>query len=582
MKKEEKSAEKLAAKREKAFAKVQDIKGKLEGLSFSASEFNALDQQRTELQASVSELTDLVDTLSAQLQGRLGFKYSDPVRGFDRSKVKGLVAKLIKVKDSKNATALEVVAGGKLYQVVVDEAITGKALLDRGKLERRVTIIPLDKINPRQVSGSACDRASSIAGSLQSTAQPAIELVGFDEEVRSAVEYVFGSTIIVDGMKAANQICDATKTRTVTLEGDVYDPSGTISGGSKNQLGTTLAKLTQLTEATKDLHEKQAALTAATAKLDSMRAESASYEKLSTRLELAEAELEAVDKHLSQTSFGMLAEKRDSMTKELRDMEEELVKMEKEKDEKWGLYEELKEKEAELTQQREHRLVAIEEAVKKAKIDVAAKTKYAREVRICFVVAAYAESSIPVLLPCSFFPVQQAQSQSQTQSLELESLEAEVLAAEEAVQAAKVALDEATEEEAEIQMKVGQVRSLYEDAKAELDELEARIEKFSSEVVELKRDRSDIVKSASAATLEAKKLAVSISRIRKERAGAERLVSTMLKKYAWIESEKSAFGVRGGDYDFETTDPNEVGRHLKELKGEQDSLVSPEPPHLLG
>jgi structural maintenance of chromosome 2 len=126
---------------------VQDIKEKLAGLSFSASEFEALEQQRNELEASVSELSDLVDTLSAQLQGRLAFNYSDPVRGFDRSKVKGLVAKLIKVKDSKHATALEVVAGGKLYQVVVDEAITGKALLDRGKLQRRVTIIPLDKIN---------------------------------------------------------------------------------------------------------------------------------------------------------------------------------------------------------------------------------------------------------------------------------------------------------------------------------------------------------------------------------------------------------------------------------------------------
>lgn len=156
-----------------------------------------------------------------------------------------------------------------------------------------------------------------------------------------------------------------------------------------------------------------------------------------------------------------------------------------------------------------------------------------------------------------------------------------MLAAEEAVLVAKVALDEAVEEEAEIQMKVGQVRSLYEDAKAELDALDDRIEKFSSKVVELKHDRSDLAKSASAATLEAKKLAVSISRIHKERAGAERLVNTMLKKYAWIESEKSAFGVRGGDYDFEETDPNEVGKQLKDLKGEQESLVSHDPPHLL-
>ena len=213
-----------------------------------------------------------METLSAQLEGRLAFNYSDPVRGFDRSKVKGLVARLMKVKRPEHATALEVVAGGKLYQVVVDEAITGKALLSRGKLERRVTIIPLDKIQPRRVSSTACEKATDIADELGSTASPAIELVGFDEEVRNAMEYVFGSTLVVDGMKAANQICDATKTRTVTLDGDVYDPSGTISGGSRNSLGSTLSKLSELTEAQKNLSKMKERLRVVAAELDAMKA----------------------------------------------------------------------------------------------------------------------------------------------------------------------------------------------------------------------------------------------------------------------------------------------------------------------
>ena len=58
----------------------------------------------------------MVDKLSAQLAGRLSFEYNDPTPGFDRSKVKGLVAKLVTVKDAAHSTALEVVAGGKLYQ----------------------------------------------------------------------------------------------------------------------------------------------------------------------------------------------------------------------------------------------------------------------------------------------------------------------------------------------------------------------------------------------------------------------------------------------------------------------------------
>lgn len=57
-----------------------------------------------------------VDRLSAQVAGRLNFEYKDPHRNFDRSRVKGLVAKLVQVKDPSHSTALEVAAGGRLYQ----------------------------------------------------------------------------------------------------------------------------------------------------------------------------------------------------------------------------------------------------------------------------------------------------------------------------------------------------------------------------------------------------------------------------------------------------------------------------------
>lgn len=59
----------------------------------------------------------IVDRLSAQVAGRLNFEYKDPTKNFDRSRVKGLVAKLVQVKDPAHSTALEVAAGGRLYQV---------------------------------------------------------------------------------------------------------------------------------------------------------------------------------------------------------------------------------------------------------------------------------------------------------------------------------------------------------------------------------------------------------------------------------------------------------------------------------
>lgn len=49
--------------------------------------------------------------------------YRDPERGWDRSKVKGLLANLITVRDVSYATGLEVVAGGRLYNIIVDTEV---------------------------------------------------------------------------------------------------------------------------------------------------------------------------------------------------------------------------------------------------------------------------------------------------------------------------------------------------------------------------------------------------------------------------------------------------------------------------
>lgn len=51
------------------------------------------------------------------------FSGRDPERGWDRSKVKGLLANLITIQDVSYATALEVVAGGRLYNIVVDTEV---------------------------------------------------------------------------------------------------------------------------------------------------------------------------------------------------------------------------------------------------------------------------------------------------------------------------------------------------------------------------------------------------------------------------------------------------------------------------
>jgi len=84
---------------------------------------------------------------------QLDFNYTPPP-GFDTRKVKGLVASLLALKpeDHGKSTALEIAAGGKLYNVIVENERVGKDLLERGGIKKRVTLVPLNKIRAFKLS----------------------------------------------------------------------------------------------------------------------------------------------------------------------------------------------------------------------------------------------------------------------------------------------------------------------------------------------------------------------------------------------------------------------------------------------
>mmetsp|Transcript_27410 Transcript_27410/g.56101 ORF Transcript_27410/g.56101 Transcript_27410/m.56101 type:complete len:86 (+) Transcript_27410:640-897(+) len=70
--------------------------------------------------------------LTTKLQEHFALAYSDPDKGFDGDWVKGMVTKLAQVQNPKHSEAAKVVAEGRLYQALVDDVVTGKALLDGG------------------------------------------------------------------------------------------------------------------------------------------------------------------------------------------------------------------------------------------------------------------------------------------------------------------------------------------------------------------------------------------------------------------------------------------------------------------
>jgi structural maintenance of chromosome 2 len=162
----------------------------------SATDLTTALQTKQNQLAALTEQCEVLEAKMGAHQG-LNFEYDDPVKGFNRNQVKGVVSRLIRVKDERASTALEVAAGGKLFNVIVSDEVTATQLLERGRLRRRVTIIPLNKITSSEISPKVVQAATSKVGA--SHVRTALSLVGFDDELRPAMAAVFGSVLICDG-----------------------------------------------------------------------------------------------------------------------------------------------------------------------------------------------------------------------------------------------------------------------------------------------------------------------------------------------------------------------------------------------
>lgn len=79
-------------------------------------EFRQLQQKRAALRQEVDQLKSQISNIEMR-HPSISFHYRDPVTNFDRRSVYGVVCRLMKLKDPKFATALEIAAGGKVTTI---------------------------------------------------------------------------------------------------------------------------------------------------------------------------------------------------------------------------------------------------------------------------------------------------------------------------------------------------------------------------------------------------------------------------------------------------------------------------------
>ncbi|WP_438446794.1 chromosome segregation protein SMC [Gorillibacterium sp. sgz5001074] len=153
--------------------------------------------------------------------------------------IHGAVAELVKV-PAEVELAMETALGGAMQHIVVENEANGReaiAFLKR-KQFGRATFLPLDVIRARSIPEH---EARSVAG-MDGFVGLAVDLVQFAPVYKDIVGSLLGNVIVADRLEDANRIAARCqyRYRVVTLEGDVVNPGGSMTGGSQQKKSSNL------------------------------------------------------------------------------------------------------------------------------------------------------------------------------------------------------------------------------------------------------------------------------------------------------------------------------------------------------
>ena len=158
--------------------------------------------------------------------------------------IHGTLSQLITV-DNENSTAIEIALGAAMQNVVVSTESDAKRAINYLKQNNvgRATFLPISAIKPRYMEEKNLDDNFGFV-------DVASNLVDCDEQYRDIVENLLGRVMVVEDIDCAIAISKKYKNRykIVTLDGQVMNPGGSMSGGSKGKGSGVLSRANLIEE----------------------------------------------------------------------------------------------------------------------------------------------------------------------------------------------------------------------------------------------------------------------------------------------------------------------------------------------
>ena len=268
-------------KLEQAKKKIEDIL--INGERRKQELTSDISKQRTrreELRIAENRLSARLRTIEEMEHNYEGYNY--PVKFIMQSGLSGIhgvVAEMLDV-PAKLETAIETALGAAKQNIIVTDDESAKRAVAELKANRagRLTFIPADSIR-----GTYQEPDDSIKND-PAFLGIASDLVGFEDKYQDAFDYLLGRTCVVEKLDDAIRLSRKVKKqgfRFVTLEGEVINPQGAITGGkykgeNSNLIGrrNEMARLTKEIDGTKkDIEKIEGELSKAERELEKVTAE---------------------------------------------------------------------------------------------------------------------------------------------------------------------------------------------------------------------------------------------------------------------------------------------------------------------
>lgn len=500
----------------------QKLEKELGKLGFEPGQEEDMYKQESSLQQRIRQLRQESDALKRKV-ANIDFTYADPTPGFDRGKVKGLIAQLFTLdKEHTHAgTALEICAGGRLYNVVVDTEVTGTQILKNGKLRKRVTIIPLNKIAAFKASAQSIATAQKIA---PGKVDLALSLVGYDEEVSAAMEYVFGNTLVCADSDTAKKVTfdPSVRMRSITLEGDAYDPSGTLSGGSAPNSSGVLVTLQKLNLLTRQLNEAEAALKQLQVRIGKEKSKLDKARQIKQELDLKAHEIKLAEEQISGNSASSIIQDVETMKESIAQLKADIADAKKRHVEATADVKQIDKDMKDFDNNKDGKLVELQKALDKLRATLAKNAG----------------------------AIKAMQKEVQAAQLDSEQVGADLSGAREQLQEVELAITAQQQEIEGIGREQAGVKDTHDEALAQLEDERSKLNIYDDELRALEEAMRSKNKRITEEGLELQKLGHQVDKFDREQQHAAEEVKKLEARHEWIAFEKDKFGRSGSPYDF--------------------------------